>query len=204
MWTGLDVLSKMDDAGISWNLLPLSNGADPLEACREADQCLQKFSDVSIIHGDIHLRNILVRDYREPHLIDYAYAGPGHPCFDLVRLESALLFHAFRMTDGEEIVRELLIAVGRGRDFDNVQAGFPTLVTGIGNRIAISASIGARQACLELLNDHGGDESQYHAMKMVVSCQSLALPQCQTGVVRASISAAAEAFVQCRQVVTSR
>jgi hypothetical protein len=108
------------------------------------------------------------------------------------------------MTDREEIVRELLIAIGRGSDFDDVQANFPTLVNGIGNRIAINASIGARQACLELLNKHGGDESQYHAMKMVVSCQSLALPECQAGVVRASISAAAEIFVHYRQPATSR
>jgi hypothetical protein len=203
MWTGLDELSKMDDAGISWKLLPLSDGACPLQACRDVDEYAEELNDVSVVHGDIHLRNILVRDYREPHLIDYAYAGPGHPCYDLVRLESALLFCAFRMTDREEIMRELLTAVGRGNDFGSVQAEFPTLVNGIGNRVAIGASIAARQACLELLAEHDRDEGQYHAMKVIVSCQSLAKPECQTGVVRASVSAAAECFLHCRQSAVS-
>ena len=52
-------------------------------------------AEIVTVHGDVQLRNILVRDGREPHFIDYANCGPGHPCYDLVRLESAVLFYCF-------------------------------------------------------------------------------------------------------------
>ena len=53
------------------------------------------------VHGDVQLRNILVRDGREPHFIDYANCGRAIPCYDLVRLESAVLFYCFRMNSDE-------------------------------------------------------------------------------------------------------
>ena len=42
------------------------------------------------MHGDVHLRNILIRGESEVHLVDYAASGPGHPAVDLVRFELAL------------------------------------------------------------------------------------------------------------------
>lgn len=202
-WVDLTLLRNLQEANISWRLLPLRDGADPLICCDDAEKYLKQLEGVSVVHGDLHLRNVLVRNFNDPHLIDYAYAGPGHPCFDLVRLECALLFRALRMTDEEEVVRELMVEVGQGMTFDDVQTAFPTLTNGIGNRVAIKASIEARKACLELLQNHDADEAQYHAMKLMISCQSLALPECQTGIARAAVSAAAQLFVDSRQLVVS-
>ena len=127
-------------------------------------------------HGDIHLRNILVGDYKEPYLIDASYAGPGHPCFDLVRFECALLFQIFRMTDNEDSVRQLLLAIDRdGSDFTQIKAQFPGICGGVVNRTVILAIINAREACMRLLAKYQVDESHYHAMKLVISCQAVCL-----------------------------
>ena len=97
---------------------------------------------VAIVHGDVHLRNVLVRDGREPFLIDYALAGPGHPCLDLVRFESALMFHFFRMTESECAVRELIAAGGDAATVDELYDRFPGMCQSLGNRLAIRAAVG--------------------------------------------------------------
>ena len=74
-------------------------GRSPLDLRLDAARLVAEAATIATVHGDMNLRNVLVRDGREPFLIDYAYSGPGHPCFDLVRFESALMFQMFRMTD---------------------------------------------------------------------------------------------------------
>ena len=44
-------------------------------------------------HGDMHVFNVLVREDGQPHLIDYADAGPTLGPLDPITLELSLLFH---------------------------------------------------------------------------------------------------------------
>ena len=196
-WIDVQPFDAMAGRGVAWHLPTLPSGNNPFDLRHAAVQLLQDASDLATMHGDMHLRNVLVRDGRDPFLIDYAYSGPGHPCFDLVRCESALLFSTFRMTDDERLVRDLLLAMPRdGATLASVSAEFPTLCCSRGNRLAIQASIDARAACMELLAQYGITPRHYHAMKLVVGCQCLTMPHMQTGVVRAAVSAAAHLFEQ--------
>ena len=144
-WTDVSSLNAMIERGILWHLPRLDNGCDPLSLRHEAVELLKgELRAVAIVHGDVHLRNVLVRDGREPFLIDYALAGPGHPCLDLVRFESALMFHFFRMTESECAVRELLIAAGGdAATVDELYDRFPGMCQSLGNRLAIRAAVGA-------------------------------------------------------------
>ena len=42
----------------------------------------------SIIHGDLHLRNIMVDEYANPWLIDFGLTREGHLLFDFIKLET--------------------------------------------------------------------------------------------------------------------
>ena len=100
------------------------------------------------VHGDVHLRNILVRDDREPHFIDYAYSGPGHPCFDLVRLACAVLFRCFRPTADECDVARLFHDVLRGGNEDALIQSNPRLTASVGNRLAVKTLAKCRRASI--------------------------------------------------------
>jgi hypothetical protein len=189
-WIGLESLEETLRKGITWGIADLEGRTRDAFAFREAARRkLLSLSQHAVVHGDVQLRNILVRDNREPHFIDYANSGPGHPCFDLVRLESAMLFQCFRMTEDERTVGRMLFAILEGKPEDVVLATFPTLVSSVGNRLAVRTCIRCRTAALSLLDQHGGDEDDYLAMRYVISCQSLLLPQTQKGVVRGCLTA---------------
>jgi Ternary complex associated domain 9 len=179
-WLDVGGLEAMISRGTTWHF----NG-DVLGFRKRASEQVQRFATRATVHGDVHLRNVLLRDDREPHFIDYALSGPGHPCFDLVRLESALFFQCFRMTDIEHRVAALarLLAEERVTEAD-VHNQFPELCSCLGNRLAIRASIRCQNACLKLLRQLNGSAIDYIAVKYIVACQSLTLPQLQSGVVR--------------------
>lgn len=196
-WIDTQSLDATLVSGVTWSLPPLRSGHRPLELRQAAVNILQKAAGLATIHGDMHLRNVLVRDGREPFLIDYAYSGPGHPCFDLVRLESALLFTIFRMTEDEATIRALLLALhDDGATLQSACTIFPALCSSIGNRLAIQVTIDSHQACQRLLSQYGLAKSEYYAMKLVIGCQSLAMPHLQAGIVRPAILAAAQLFEQ--------
>jgi hypothetical protein len=146
-------------------------------------------SRIATVHGDVHLRNILVPDDKEPHFIDYAFSGPGHPCFDLVRLGSAVLFHCFRLTAGELATAKLIRAVFQGVDEDELINSNPTLTSSVGNRISLRAVAKCRRAALRAARLYGGGETDYYAVQYLIACQSLFIPHLQTGVVRSALSA---------------
>src|SRR5208282_5022229 len=105
----------VSQTGMKWYIEHLSGEGNTVYkyidiACKRADALSEKV----IVHGDVQLRNILVRDGRDPHFIDYAYCGPGHPCYDLVRLESAVLFYCFRMNSTENELAALFSDILRG------------------------------------------------------------------------------------------
>lgn len=185
---GLDALLK---CGVVWKIPAGKDGTtDALGVRAKATEIVKRLIHRAIIHGDAHLRNVLVRDDREPYFIDYAYSGPGHPCFDLVRFESALFFQFFRMTDGEYGIRELLLNMLRDDLAEaEIQKRFPDLTSSIGNRLAVKAMVLSRRACVEVLKKYNGGFSDYIAVKYIVACQSLTLPHLQAGIVRGALSA---------------
>ena len=77
-----ETLSRIE---MKWFIEPLSrHGESVFQYVEAVRNRIEAFSEKVIVHGDVQLRNILVRDAREPHFIDYANCGPGHPCYDLV------------------------------------------------------------------------------------------------------------------------
>ena len=146
-------------------------------------------ADRVIVHGDVQLRNILVRDGREPHFIDYANCGPGHPAFDLVRLESAILFYCGRMNGDERETAALLLDILNGHSEAEIAKAHPLFYTCRTNRLALYASIACRAASLETMSKVGGTEDDYLAMKYIIACQSLFMIHLQSGIARSQLAA---------------
>lgn len=135
------------------------------------------------VHGDIHLRNILCGGM-DSHLIDYACSGPGHPCFDLARLEAALMFQGIRMVGDERSLAAIIAALSiDGCSFVEIQRLYPAWSAPIGNRLAFKACVLVRGAALKVLMQYGGTLEDYLAVKAVLACQSLGLIDLQAGVV---------------------
>lgn len=82
-------------------------GRDAIRARAIAFARFDKLARTAVIHGDIHLRNMLVADESKVHFIDYGSAGPGHPALDLVRLELSLYTGQVRQFEAESACIEL-------------------------------------------------------------------------------------------------
>ncbi|MEW4569498.1 phosphotransferase [Tautonia sp. JC769] len=181
---------RLREAGLRWHVgHPGRVDETVFELTAAASNRVAEMADQAIVHGDVQLRNILVRDGREPHLIDYANCGPGHPCFDLVRLESAVLYYCFRMHSDESALAALLQDILLGRDESEICSAHPLFCRSVTNRLAIHTCIACRAAAIELAGIHGGTEDDYLAMKLVLACQSLFLIHLQAGVVRGQLCA---------------
>lgn len=148
-----------------------------------------ELAEQAIVHGDVQLRNILVRDGKEPHFIDYAYCGPGHPCLDLARLEAAIFYFCGRMNGDERELGAVFFDILQGKSEEDVKRRHPIFCTTRTNRLAIFTGLACRAAALELLDSIGKGEDDWLAMKHVVACQSLFTLNMQSGVVRAQLSA---------------
>lgn len=176
-------------AGLTWKVGYLDGSGSVFDFVDAACSRVHAMSERVIVHGDVQLRNILVRDGREPHFIDYATCGPGHPCIDLVRLESAILFYCGRMNGDEREFGAVLFDILAGRSEADIRQGHPLFCTSRTNRLAIYAGVACRAAALETLGLLGGNEDDWLAMKYVIACQSLFLINMQSGVVRGQLAA---------------
>jgi hypothetical protein len=189
-WLTLDAVEAVLARGMAWSIPDCDGqGADVFAYRQRARRMVVSLGKHATVHGDIHLRNILVRDDRDPHFIDYACSGPGHPCFDLVRLESAILFRCFRLTDEERLTARLLRTLLEGGDEAQAATAFPSLLASVGNRLAVRAAVRCRAAALRLLQPCNGTIDDYLAVKYIVACQALLDHQQQTGVVRSALAA---------------
>ena len=189
-FTKCEPYETLSRTGMKWSIEPLGrNGGCVFQYVDTAKNRIEDFAQKVTVHGDVQLRNILVRDRQEPHFIDYANCGPGHPCYDLVRLESALLFYCFRMNSDEQSLAKLFLDILNGHDEAAIHAAHPVFCSSRTNRIAIHACVSCRAAAIECVTAHGGTEDDYLAMKFVLSCQSLFLIHLQSGVVRSQLSA---------------
>jgi tRNA A-37 threonylcarbamoyl transferase component Bud32 len=146
----------------------------------------------AVVHGDLQLRNILVRGDQDMHLIDYAGSGPGHPAIDLVRLELALYCGCFKQLEEEsryELFQQRL-SLDRA-DVTALESCFGSSRLPAVNKVCIGGCIAARDQALKAVEEHGGDYKDYLAAKCLVAWQNLLMEGRQTNLTRSIINALA-------------
>lgn len=181
------VLQNLRARGIEWSL--------PDEVERAISKATARFNllhPLAIVHGDLHLGNVLVRGDRDPHLIDYASSGPGHPALDLVRLELALYLGFIRQFESEEHYISFQRAFSLERkNHNDLELGWPKVFQCATNRVCLHGCVAARDYALEAVHAHGGGEKDYLAAKFLVSLQNLVMHRRQTSLTRSVIHAVA-------------
>lgn len=186
-------LRELSSRGVRWELA----GVPALDVCIErAHAILAPLADAAIVHGDVHLRNVLARDTGDPYLIDYAFSGPGHPAYDLVRLECALLFQYLRPLGSEDDFAGLQhsISVG-GAGEAALRASHEVWWSSALNSALLRGALLCRDRALDVLATFGAGRTEYIAAKFAVCCWSLSgLPQLQMGLIRGAIRALAPAL----------
>jgi len=183
-------VSSLSRKGIDWQIF--DRGGERLdlsEVVENAAVVIAEHQSLAVAHGDIHLHNILLRD-RDPFFIDYGLSGPGHPCYDLVRFESAVTFKCFRALAPEDRVTKFFEAIYiDGASLDKLKDQFPELLKSIGNRLSAKICIEVRKQCMDLTRSFNADIEGYLAMKLLVSASALTMLQPQSAICRASIAA---------------
>jgi hypothetical protein len=144
----------------------------------------------ALVHGDVHLLNVLVRGESEVHIIDFAAPGPGHPAEDLVRFEMALYAGPFRQFEAEEesIAFQRALSIDHAA-VDVLEERFPRFFRYEVNRACVHGMIAARDRAMEVLRDYGGEPADYIAAKYLVAWQFLGMPRVNTGMARAVVAA---------------
>jgi hypothetical protein len=134
------------------------------------------------------MKNVLIRG-DEGFLTDYANSGPGHPCSDLVRLESAIYFSRFSPFGGEAELIELQ------RDFsierlplETMLNKYPGLFKSKSNQLALTLCVLARDCAEQVLAAHNLGWEHYLAVKLLTAWQSLQVPMLQQSQVRTVIA----------------
>lgn len=183
--THLDALER---EGFVWGL-----NDSAASARRAAAERVRRMENSAIVHGDLHLRNVLIRGESEVRLIDYEASGPGHPALDLVRFELALYLGPVRQFEDEasSVAFQRALSIDRA-PLDVLRSSFRGFFQCHVNSACAAGMTAARDAAIEVLEKHGGDARDYLAMKFLVAWQNLALIGSQTGLARAVILATAE------------
>jgi hypothetical protein len=201
-WAYLDgsALCQQVAAGIDWRL-SAAGGAAIADGIAAAHAILAPLKTAATVHGDVHLRNVLAPDDGGCHLIDYACAGPGHPAYDLVRLECALLFGRLRPVGDEEefVALQRAISVGLAEP-GRLRAEFPAWWSSRVNAVLLDGAAACRDRCLRVLERYGAGPAEYRAAKFAVAAWSTAVPDLQTGLVRATLRALAPEFTRRSQL----
>lgn len=181
-------LDRLAATGVTWGFEDGEESA--AEARRRAQARLARLAGQSVIHGDLNLRNILLRGDRDAHLIDYAACGPGHPSVDLARLEVALFTTRVRQLASEARCREYQRMLTLGDETrEELAAAFPELHACAMNQVALAGCERARREALEVVRAFGGDREDYIAAKYLVASQALVITGCATSMARAIVSA---------------
>ena len=169
---------------MDWGIVGLAEGI------QRAQAQLQRLSAAATLHGDVHLRNILVRAQRDAYLIDYAASGPGHPAVDLARLEVALFVGSLQQVEGEhrceEFQRRLTLNQAGEQE---LRAHFGALHAPKINGVVVAGCIAARDRALEVVGAYGGSTDDYLAAKYLVAVQNLGMPGLNRGLARATVVA---------------
>jgi hypothetical protein len=190
-WMDAKPLQRLAEFDVRWQVGEAGNEFDPTEHLNRAKEILEAHEGRKVIHGDLHAGNTLMPDIRTPDLIDFAMAGSGHPCFDLVRISSAVAYGFLRQLVGETQFRAFFerLHIGGGTE-PELKAEFPGLLTGIGGQVALHALVICRAAALEAAGGEADEAlSQYLAMVYLIAAQSLIIEDLQEGIVRSALAA---------------
>ncbi len=185
-------LDALEQEGFVWGL-----SDDAMRARRvAAERVRRNVTRSAVVHGDIHLRNILIRGESEIRLIDFVASGPGHPAVDLVRFELALYLGPVRQFEDEasSIAFQRALSIERA-SLEVLREDHPGFFQCHVNASCAAGMTAARDAALEVLRGHGGDCRDYLAMKFLVAWQHLGIIGSQTGLARAVIQATADTIV---------
>jgi hypothetical protein len=190
-WLNADALQKLSDHGVRWHIAGPAGDFDPEAYLKEVEETLGEHGKTHMIHGDVHPGNVLMFDERTPGLIDYALAGSGHPCFDLVRLSSGIAYEFMRPLTPELALTNFFTKVHiGGSSSGELEEEFKNLVQGIGSKVAVHALVACRDAAKAAVS---GDEEmkrrQYLAMTYLVAVQSLTIDTLQAATVRSALAA---------------
>ncbi len=189
-WMDAKPLVRLAGFDVRWQVGEAGDQFDPITHLDRAKEILDTHQGRTVIHGDLHAGNALMPDTRTPDLIDFAMAGSGHPCFDLVRISSAITYGFLRQLDGETQFRAFFKRLHvDGADEAELKAEFPGLLTGIGGQVALHALVICRAAALEGTEGQP-DEAlrQYLAMVYLIAAQSLIIEGLQEGIVRSVLA----------------
>ncbi len=179
----LKSLKQMESDGFDWGF-----SKTILEKRNSAEEIIKTADDIAICHGDAHTRNVLIRG-EEGFLIDYANSGPGHPCSDLVRLESAIYFSRFTPFGGEAELIQLQRDFSFGRlPFNTILNKYPGLFKSKTNQLALKLCVLARDYAGQVLAAHKLGWEHYLAVKLLNAWQSLQVPMLQQSQVRGVIA----------------
>ncbi len=181
-------LNALNQQGFTWGLNDCA-----VRALEIATERVRRMERSAVVHGDIHLRNILIRGESEVHLIDFAASGPGHPAIDLVRYELALYLGPVRQFEDDKMCAAFQKALSvEQATIDCLKKCFPNFFRYHVNTACIVGMTAARDSAIEVLQEHGGDIHDYLAVKFIVAWQHLGIIGSQTGLARAVILATAD------------
>jgi hypothetical protein len=183
-------LRELERGGVVWQIPRLESG---ISAFMEvAYTLIEPHLHMATVHGDLHLGNILVPNEGVPQLIDFAYSGPGHPVYDLVRLEAALYFKYLRQLGPEDefanLQHDLTIEMVSTRE---LKEKYPAWWSSDVNAALLAGAICCRDAAMSILRSYDLGSDQYIACKFVLCGFSMTIPGLQFGLVRATMSAMA-------------
>ncbi len=165
----ISFIVNLEDRGINWGLSDSDRSARAI-----AQQQFDHLAFSGIVHGDLHFKNILVRNELDFFLIDYAGSGPGHPAVDICRMMIALfsVYLKQQMDEAEyaPIVYDIFIS---RKSTNDILTTYPMLKTPRTNEVCISGCIDSREAAIDVVTAHNGDFNDYIAAITLVAWQNL-------------------------------
>ncbi len=142
----------------------------------------------AIVHGDVHGRNIVLRD-RVPAFIDFRWSGPGHPLVDLVRLDAAVRTIAMRMLLPKQSMTATFEQIMvEGFSAEQILSGRPELAASPLTTLAVQVAVKCREASMEVAAAHSLKLEDYLAMTCVVSAHMLTVHNLGSGIERLILS----------------
>lgn len=174
-------LPELADRGIEWIILECGS---LLELVTHALRITEPHSTKAVVHGDLNLRNVLIRG-SEPHLVDYACCGPGHPYFDIARLICAITMQFIRNVDQEEGLVEIFTKLIEGRSFDDIASEHSSWCRPDSNQLCLRTFSDGIACIRQLESQYRLGPEQVYGVLFLIAAQSLTMPSLQSFAARA-------------------
>lgn len=179
-------IGRLEAAGLDVGL-----GQKAIEARALAKERFHRLGRAAVVHGDVHLRNMVVRGGADIHFVDFAASGPGHPAEDLVRMELALYTGVVRQFESDEQCTEFQRVLTQGAPVEELRERFPAFFSCSVNLACAHGMVAARDRALDVLHDYGANHDDYCAVKCLIAWQHVGIVGMHTGLARAVVTALA-------------